>query len=130
MPLDQAPQIKVAQGPNWELPPIKDIKVRSTQYKARATRNFANPLPSSVDAIEIVVTLASPLPIRAMAPVLWVGGARLTESEAVDKKGMTIRFWSFDPAKLEPGAAITISWMGEGSGKAGTKSEFTYKPPK
>ena len=65
-----------------------------------------------------------------MAPVLWVGGTQLTEPEAVDKKGMTIRFWSVEPAKLEPGAVIMMSWMGERPGKAGARSEFTYKPPK
>jgi hypothetical protein len=130
MPFDQAPQIRVAQSPNWELPAIKDIKVRSTKFKARATRNFVNPLPSRDDAIEITVMLASPLPIRAMAPVLWVGGTQLTESEAVDKKGTTMRFWSVEPVKLEPGAAIEMSWMGEAPGKAGARSAFTYKPPK
>lgn len=84
------------------------------QYRPRAPRNFAHPLLAVEDAVEIVVSLGSPMPIRALAPVLYVGEIPLTESERVDREGTQIRFWAFDRAKLRrPGAPIMLGWSGE-----------------
>ena len=93
-------------------------------------RNFPNPLEAVPDAVEIVLTLKSPIPARAMGPVLYVGGARLTESEAVDKEGKQVRFWAFDPSKLQEGAPIAMVWDGEALSKERKKAKFTYRPPK
>jgi hypothetical protein len=130
MQSDQAPQIEGVPGPKWELPEIKDVKIRSRQFKPRRPRNFDHPMAAVKDSVEIVVSLASPVPIRAMSPVLWVGGKQLTESEAADKSGKKLRFWSLDPAKLEPGAPISISWMNEQPAITDQKAKFTYKRPK
>jgi hypothetical protein len=130
MPFDQAPPVETARGPDWELPEITDVKIKYARYQPRATRNFSNPIGVVEDAIEIVVSLQSPVPIRAMAPVLWVGGERLTESEGVDKEGKQLRFWGFNRAKLRSGAPITISWLNEEQPKARQKrAKFTYRPP-
>jgi hypothetical protein len=69
------------------------------------------------------------MPIRAMAPVLWVGSERLTESEAVDKEGKRVRFWSFNRARLQPGAPITLSWMNDDEPKTQKNAKFTYRSP-
>jgi hypothetical protein len=129
MSSDQAPQIQTARGPNSELPEITDVKINYAPFKPRATRNFTNPMDAVKDAVEIVVSLQSPVPIRAMAPVLWVGGERLTESEAVDKEGKQMRFWGFSRAKLRSGAPLTMSWMNEDQPKTRKKAKFTYRPP-
>jgi len=130
MPFDQAPPIQTARGPNWELPEITDVKIRATPYQPRVARNFANPIEAAEDAVEIVLTLKSPMPARALGPVLYVGGARLTESEAVDKEGKQVRFWAFDRSKLRAGAPITMVWTGEVPPKEQKKAKFTYNPPK
>ena len=130
MPFDQAPHIETTRGPNWELPEIKDVKIRSAQFKPRAPQHFAHPLAAVKDAVEIVVSLASPVPIRALSPVLWVGGQRLTESELADKGGKKMRFWSFDPATLRSGAPIRMSWMDGQPAITEKQAKFTYKPPK
>lgn len=72
-----------------------------------------------------------------MAPVLWVGGQRFTESEVVDKGGKEMRFWALDPPKLEEGAPISESWMNEqrasavatAEGIAPNQAKFIYKWP-
>jgi hypothetical protein len=130
MPFDQAPQIQTTRAPNWELPEIIDVKIRATPYQPRATRNFANPIEAAQDAVEVVVILKSPMPARALAPVLYVGEARLTESEAIDKEGKQVRFWAFDRSKLRAGAPIMLVWTGEVPPKATKKAKFTYSPPK
>ena len=95
MPFDQTPPVHTARAPNWEMPEIVNVKIRATPYQPRPTRNFANPLEAVPDALEIVLTLKSPIPARALGPVLYVGDARLTESEAVDKEDKQLRFWVF-----------------------------------
>jgi hypothetical protein len=129
MPIDKAPQVEVARKPQWELPQIVNVRIRATPYQPRATRNFENPLGAARDAVEIVVSLGSPMPIRALGPVLWVGDARLTESEPVDAEGKEMRFWSFDPSRLKDGAPIAMTWMGEEPPKK-LKTKFRFKKPK
>jgi hypothetical protein len=130
MPSDQAPQIESAPSPNWELPQIADVSIRNARYEPRPTRNFVNPRDAVSDAVEIVVSLQSPLPIRAMAPVLWVGDERLTESEAVDREGKQIRFWGLNRSGLQDGAPITLAWMNEEPQAPRDTARFTYRAPR
>jgi hypothetical protein len=130
MPIDQGPPIQTVRGPNWELPEITGVQIRATPYEPRATKNFKNPLEAVRDAVAIVLTLKSPIPVRAIGPVLYVGGARLTESEAADKEGKQLQFWAFDRSKLQAGAPIVLVWDGDAPLKELKKAKFTYIPPK
>jgi hypothetical protein len=131
MPFDQAPPIQTTRAPDWGLPEITDVKIRAASYQPRPTRNFTNPVPAVENAIEIVVTLKAPIPARALAPVLYVGSTRLTESEPADKEGKLVRFWALDPSKLQAGAPIVLMWTGEAPPRQSKKpAKFTYKPPK
>ena len=130
MPLDQAPRIHASHAPHWELPEILDIKIRATAYRPKPLHNFKNPLESVQKAVELVLTLKSPIPARALGPVLYVGRARLTESEAIGQEGREVRFWAFDPSKLKEGAPITMLWDGDERPKKRNKAKFTYTSPK
>jgi hypothetical protein len=107
------------------------VKIRTAPYEPRAARNFKTPIEARRDAVEIVVSLKSPMPVRALAPVLYVGDTRLTESEAVDKEGKQLRFWALDPSKLRTGAPLVMLWTGEVPQKQQKqqKAKFTYTPP-
>jgi hypothetical protein len=129
MPFDQAPPIQTALRPDWKLPEITAVTIRASPYQPRATKNFKNPIEAVPDAVEIVLTLKSPMPVRAMGPVLYVGGTRLTESEAVEKEATQLRFWAFERSKLRAGAPISMVWDGEVPPKE-QKAKFTYSPPK
>lgn len=129
MPFDQAPPLEVARRPDWELPEITAVQAKATEYRPRAPRNFAHPLPAVTDAVEIVVTVAAPLPIRAMAPVLYVGDVPLTESQPVDRDGRQIRFWGFERARLRTGAPITLGWSGEPRPKGKKRTKFKFALP-
>ena len=133
MPFDQAGKVKTAHRPNWEMPEMMGVTIRTAEYRPRATRNFATPLSEMKDAVEIVVTFKTPPPARALSPVLYVGETRLTESEATDKKGKELRFWAFDRSKLREGARIEVRWIGEApaaKAEAKTASKFKYSSPK
>jgi hypothetical protein len=138
MPVDQTPPIQVAPAPNWELPEITDVKIRSAEFKPKAPANFAHPMDAVANAMEIVVSLEAPVPVRAMSPVLWVGDRQLTESEMVDKSGKTMRFRALKPETLQAGAPITMGWMndrptttaGAAARDASRRAKFFYNPPR
>jgi hypothetical protein len=130
MSIDQTPPLHVAAAPNWELPEVEDVSIKSATFQPKKPRHFASPLAAQPNVIEIVVTLKSPLPNRALPPVLYVGDTALTQSEALDKEGRRIRFWGLDRARLAASAdaPIALGWLGasregparEGTARAGT----------
>ncbi|HEX3151595.1 MAG TPA: hypothetical protein VHR66_26210 [Gemmataceae bacterium] len=130
MPADQSPKIEAQQKPHWELPEIKDVQIRSAPFKPPALKNFDHPLDTVPDAMEIVISLAAPIPIRALSPVLWVGDQKLTESEVADKEGKKMRFWAFEPQKLAADAPIVMLWMNDQPPINQKKAKFTYRQPK
>jgi hypothetical protein len=137
MPVDQTPPIQIAPAPNWGLPAITDVKIQSAKFEPKAPSNFAHPMDAVANAMEIVVSLEAPVPVRAMSPVLWVGDRKLTESEMVDKSGKKMRFWALTPDTLQPGAPITLGWMNDrpattaaAATNASRPARFFYHPPK
>jgi hypothetical protein len=131
MSSDQAqPQpLPPASRPNWELPAIEHVAIQRMPFAPREARNFRSPLPAAPEACEIVVTLAAPLPIRAMGPVLNVGNTQLTESEALDKEGRKIRFWAMEPGVLKKGASISLAWGGSEDKTRAVRSKFIFTLP-
>src|ERR1700682_2553835 len=127
MSSDKSTALGPPHGSVWQLPEISEVRIRAKAYQPRATTNFQNPLEAAKNAVEFLVTLRSAVPARALAPVLHVGEARLTESEPIDKEGKQLRFWAFDRSVLKPGAAILIAWAGEEVPKAKGKARFTYR---
>lgn len=124
MSSDQSQPLPPAPRPAWELPAIIDVAIHRTPFTPREPRNFRSPLAAVPDACEVVVTLAAPLPIRAMGPVLYVGDVQLTESEAIDKEGRKIRFWGLEPSRLRKGAPISLAWGGEKPSAKSSKFKF------
>jgi hypothetical protein len=129
MSSDQSQPLPSAPRPAWDLPAIVEVAVRRTPFSPREPRNFRSPLAPVPDACEIVVTLAAPLPIRAMGPVLYVGDTPLTESESVDKDGRKIRFWGLEPKRLRSGAPISLAWGGDQPQPRTRNSKFTFALP-
>ncbi len=128
MQSDQGPPAQVSQAPDWKIPAIASVRIRKAEYRPRAPRNFKSPLKPVPDALEIVVKLESPMPVRAIPPILYVGSQRLTESEAVDEKGLEIRFWVLDLTKLESDAPIALAWLNDPPPKG--ESRFKFENPK
>jgi hypothetical protein len=112
MSIDQPQPIRTADAPRWELPEVVDVSIRSATFQPRKPRHFTSPLAEQRNAVEIVITLKSPMPNRALPPVLYVGDTALTQSEAIDKEGYTLRFWGFDRARLAADAPIALGWLG------------------
>ena len=125
MSADETSPLQPAPAPAWDVPEVSDVKTQRKNYRPRKPRNFDSPIEPVKNAVEVVVTLESPMPIRAMAPVLYVGDVQLTESEALGKEGLQIRFWCFDQEELVDGAPIHIGWLGSPRDKRKLKYKFS-----
>ena len=119
---DQATPLPSGSAPNWKLPEILDVQIAVSDFVPRQPRNFSTELRPVRNAVEIIITLEKPAPIRALGPVLHVGDVTLTESEAVDKEGKQLRFWAFDQAKLQANSP-NHTRMAANCGKSTTEIE-------
>src|SRR5262245_22803999 len=131
MAADKPSPLPGAPRPNWDMPEITDVKIGRANFRPRKARNFDTPLDAVNNAVEIVVTLDAPLPIRAMGPALYVGDAALTESEAVGADGTQIRFWATDHAALADQAPISLGWTGRRADEkaADRRAKFVFRRP-
>ena len=109
----------------WKLPEILDLKIRSRSFAPprRVTTHGVN--REVREAVEIEIHVSEPFPIRAVGPVLWVGGEPLTVAENDGKT--TYRFLSFQPETLKTEVPISLSWNVPGSPKKATT--FHYQAP-
>ena len=64
---------------DFPMPKVLDIQIRVTTFEAPRLRNFTSSLPRSDEAVEFIVQTDGPIPIRALAPALYVGDAAVTE---------------------------------------------------
>lgn len=130
MPFDHTPPMQAQRAPDWRLPAIADVQISAAHFAPRAPRHFGPVMDEVEDAVAITVTFEQPVPIRALSPVLWVGGEQLTESEAVGDDGRTLRFWGLDRTRLRDGAGIEVAWLNEPAPAArDSAARFTYRAP-
>jgi hypothetical protein len=95
-------------APNWNLPEIVDIKVRVVPFRPREYKYFRSALADYKEAVEFLVRLNGPIPMRALGPALFVGDVQVSEAEAVDE--YLYRFLAFDSKRFKRGAAIAWGW--------------------
>lgn len=109
MAIDNGRPIAGSAPPNWGLPEIVDIKMRYASFEPRKHKHFRSELADRSEAVEFIVRLKGPIPARALAPALFVGGVRIIESEALGKNEH--RFVALSPDELKRGAAISWGWL-------------------
>lgn len=96
---------------DFAMPTVVDIQIRETKFEAPRLRNFASSLQSSEDAVEFIVKTDGPIPVRALAPALYVGETPVTEATEVEPN--TYRFVAPARERLEYDAPISLSWSGQ-----------------
>src|SRR5262245_22693026 len=109
MATDASRPIGGAPAPDWRLPDIVDIQIRRVSFRPHEHKFFRSALAEHKEAIEFLVRLSGPVPIRALGPALFVGETQVAESEAVEET--LYRFHAFDHQRLEPGAPIAWGWL-------------------
>jgi hypothetical protein len=108
------------------LPDILDLVIRWRRFDPPKRVTVAGKDTRAEEAVEVEVRLSEPFRIRAVGPVLWVGDEPLTIGDSPTER--VYRFYSFAPARLRAGAAITLSWNTAGAPQKETK--YRYSSPK
>ena len=108
MSIDFSQPLPADSRPAWDLPAIVEVQTQNVPFESPQLRNFSSSLDAKTEATEIQVRTNSPIPIRALSPVLHVGSVVLTESEQIGEN--LYKFWAFEPNRLEDEAPISLSW--------------------
>jgi hypothetical protein len=112
------------QKQNFQLPQIKDIKIKEISYKPPKLRYFKSSSSKYSKAIEFTVITDAPIPVRALSPVLYVGKIPIIEGGPI--KESLYRFLSFETNKLKVNQPIYFGWYGEPE-ELRIKTNFIYK---
>lgn len=108
----------------WELPKIKDIRIRRVRYEANNYKYIKSDYADHEEAIELMVEYEGDFQVsRAVGPILYIGDVPVGEVELLDKK--RARFLAFRTKQLKKGAPISIGWPGEE--KRRKKTGFQFK---
>jgi hypothetical protein len=81
------------------------VRYRQPRLAAEGTNLVEHP-----QAIEMVVNTDAPFPIRALSPVLYVGGVPVADYEHAGPN--RYRFVAYNEAQLADGAEIALGWPG------------------
>ncbi len=106
----------------WSLPEVLSVEAVRVRYEEPRIRAVGPQLVEMKEAVEILVRTAGEIPVRALAPVLFVGNIPITESETVREN--LYRFLAFDADRLKRGALISIGWTGT---DRKIKTKFRYE---
>ena len=106
-----------------KLPEVLSIEIRRRRFEKprRVTREGVDHFVSV--AIEFVVKVSAPFPVRALGPALWVGDEALTSADA---DGLTYHFFAFEFEfeRLKEGAPISLGWSSPSESRKKTKYRF------
>jgi hypothetical protein len=113
-----------APRPDFELPEVRDIRIRRVPFEPPRRRNFDSSLSDSDEVVEFVVTTEAPIPTRDLGPALYIGSTPVIECEPIDDN--VYRFLALQPKLLERGAPIRLGWTGQEPEHRG--ASYDYDP--
>ena len=125
--MNQDATYREPEGPTsdlWRLPRVLELEVRTVRYRRPRTTVSDGELREIRDAVEITIRTDGEFPIRALAPVLWVGDEPVMESERLGEN--QYRFHAYDPARLRVNAVIALGWLN--MRQKAIKTRFRYEP--
>lgn len=121
MTSDQGQREPRGRRPDFRLPAVLGVVARRTRFEPPVRRNFESRLPALESTVEFLVETDGPFPVRALAPVLYVGDVPVTEVSADDDTHY--RFVALSPDDLREGEPVTLGW----SGLAGERVETAFR---
>jgi len=117
---DSGERLPEAAQADLSLPKVLDVKIRNTAFQPHVLRNFKSSFDAASDAVEFIVKTERPIPIRALGPVLYVGGIAVTEVTHVGPN--EYRFVAQARKDLKQNAAIHLGWTGQPPAKKANTS--------
>ena len=122
MPSDS--ESRVPEPPSrdlWRLPKITKLTIHRVRYRKPRRHVVAGKVVEFTEGVEILVRTSGEVPVRALAPALYVGGVEVAENEQVSETEH--RFFVLDDERLKDGSAIAFGW----AGVAGRRVRTGYK---
>lgn len=105
------------------LPDILEVEARHVHYSKPRPYVDGPRLIEMREGIEITIRTSGEFPIRALSPVLFVGGVALTEGEQVGEN--LYRFYFPYIERLKEGEAISLDWTREPQQRVQTAFVYT-----
>lgn len=125
MASDAAPRDTGPSRGLWHLPNVTRVEVVRVHYREPRSHVIQRQMRPVQEAVEIVIQTDEPIPDRALAPVLFVGDAPITESEPAGH--LRYHFFAFDADKLTEGALLYLGWTTSTSPKVPTTFQYTIE---
>ncbi|MBK8258898.1 MAG: hypothetical protein IPK82_40345 [Polyangiaceae bacterium] len=92
------------------LPNVVDVQMRVATYSTPKIFFVGSERREVTSAVEITVRTSSPIPARALSPVIYVGDSPVIEMEVTGRN--EYKFYALEPTRLQQGAAIALGWSG------------------
>lgn len=99
-----------------ELPKIVSLKMKVVKFTAPKLKTFTSRLSKYKRAVEITITTDKPIPIRDVAPAIYVGDSPAGHFEK-GKGTNEYKFYVFNFDKLKQGEIIRWGWVNDPPGK-------------
>lgn len=126
MSSDSGERLPEPPRPDFTMPNMLDIEMRAVEFERPRHRNFTSSLESGGAGVELIVRTDRPIPIRALGPVLYIGGTPVTEVTEVGPN--TYRFVAPARETLEADAPIRLGWTGQPPREmADTEAEAAFR---
>jgi galactose mutarotase-like enzyme len=121
------PQPPAERAERFPLPEILNVEVNQRSYDAPRVAYRERERIEHRQAVEIDVTTSSPIPARALSPVLYVGEEPVEDWETVGPNHY--RFFAFEPERLPDNAPLAIAWPGQEESRREAAEPFRLDRP-
>lgn len=122
---DEGFRLDSHRQPALDLPKLRNLRIKRVPYRPRKLEHFVSRQAPEGEAIEFIVEVDGPVPVRAFGPALFVGDVEVHDSERLDDS--TWRLVALEPSRLKRDAPITWGWMKDPP-QARQRTEFRYRP--
>jgi hypothetical protein len=97
------------EGPGQSLlPRVLSVAFRTVRYETPRPYWVGRERRQTSQALEILVQTESPLPARALSPVIYVGEVAVKDYKVAGRN--LYKYVAFDPTTLAAGAPLTFGW--------------------
>jgi hypothetical protein len=111
----------------WYLPDIRRVEAVTRRYRRPRVTYEGLERIEHKQAVELLVETTGPFPVRALAPVLYIGDEPVPDWEREDDN--RYRFFAFRPERLEEGAPLGLGWPGDPEPRRRAKQRFKLSKP-
>lgn len=101
------PPVPQGQGQSL-LPRVLSVAFRTVRYETPRPYWVGRERKQTSQALEILVHTESPLPVRALSPVIYIGEVAVMDYKVAGRN--LYKYVAFDPTVLVAGAPLTFGW--------------------